>query len=955
MTDLSVGDFAAFFEAIHGVPPFPWQQALVERLARGEGWPALMDLPTGVGKTAALDAAIFHLALEASPTGTRTAPRRIVFVVDRRTIVDQAHRRAEKIARAIDDASGRSPVLQAVRARLRAMMRQPLGRESTLLVALLRGGMPKNDTWAKTPDQPVVAVSTVDQVGSRLLFRGYGVSHGMKPLHAGLLGNDVLWLLDEVHLSEPFRQTLAHVARSRGWATELVAGPFAVVEMSATPGRAKGDDVFGLGAADRKHPVLARRLMSRKPTSVVTDLKGAAFDQTVVREAKKAIEAGATAIGVVVNRVQAARELWRELDAKLKGADVELVTGRMRPLDRDALERRLRPRIGAGERVRGAGQRPSVVVATQCIAAGADFDFDVLVTEAASLDALRQRFGRLNRLGELDEARGAVLGRSGVLKGDPVYGDALAATLDWLSGQAALDFGPAHMRLPESPVLETLVTQTKDAPVMLPGHLDAWVQTAPMPEPDPDVALWLHGPQRGSPEVRLVWRADIARQGEPDRPVELDAARADEIAEVLAALPPTPGEALAVPLGALRRWLAGLPEPSLADVEGQVRSEDDDRADVARARLAVRWTRDGADVIRPDELRPDDTIVVPTSYGGLTRGTWDPSSGEPVADRAEEAWFLQRGRAALRLHPAVLGALAGPTLDEQQADRDVVGAWVEEVAGVASGVAGQMVSVLRREVAKRWRVLRVPRLDADDGEENCVVLGRKQHGVDAEGMSSAGEDGSFTGRPVTLAAHLRGVGEWAGDFARRVGLPDALIDDVTLAAAWHDAGKADRRFQRLLHGGDRFKTEVAEAPLAKSGVAQNDRRARKRAQKLSEYPPGARHEVLSVALLAGSEALRRRAHDWELVLHLVAAHHGYCRPWAPVVVDERPIEVELVHEGLTVRSATAHGLERFDSGIGERFWTLVRRYGWWGLAWLETLVRLGDHRRSEAEQLEEEA
>ena len=60
---LSAADFAAFFHAIHGHEPFPWQQALVDELAEKDEWREVLDLPTGSGKTAALDAAVFHLAL----------------------------------------------------------------------------------------------------------------------------------------------------------------------------------------------------------------------------------------------------------------------------------------------------------------------------------------------------------------------------------------------------------------------------------------------------------------------------------------------------------------------------------------------------------------------------------------------------------------------------------------------------------------------------------------------------------------------------------------------------------------------------------------------------------------------------------------------------------------------------------------------------------------------------
>ena len=118
IVDLVAADFAIFFRAIHGCPPFPWQQRLVDLLAEGDEWPDVLDLPTGSGKTAALDAAVFHMALRFECPAR--AALRIALVVDRRLVVDDAHKRATKIEKALDGAARAAEAECGVPAPLRA-------------------------------------------------------------------------------------------------------------------------------------------------------------------------------------------------------------------------------------------------------------------------------------------------------------------------------------------------------------------------------------------------------------------------------------------------------------------------------------------------------------------------------------------------------------------------------------------------------------------------------------------------------------------------------------------------------------------------------------------------------------------------------------------------------------------------------------------------------------------
>jgi CRISPR-associated endonuclease/helicase Cas3 len=979
-------DFPSFFRALWASPewpepqPFPWQTMLAELAAGGE-WPKAINLPTAGGKTACLDAAVFGLAATADQGAEKRLPRRIWFVVDRRIVVDETFDRAKEIASKLDASDG-GPLGEVAQT-----LRSLSGTGRPLAVARLRGGTWTSKDWARVPSQPTIICSTVDQVGSALLFRAYGHSDETASIYAGLAAHDSLIVLDEAHCAVPFMQTLEAVARYRKepWGERPLKTPFHYCVMSATPPEGIPEEaVFPRPperAAALDHPRLQKRLTARKLAALVKPVKGddPQFVIEAAQRAREYKEQGRLRVAVMVNRVATARNIANQLCSELgDAADTVLLTGRVRPLDRDVLLKQWKSLLKAGS-AKTPG-KPVIVVSTQCLEVGADFSFDALVTECASLDALRQRFGRLDRFGELGESSAAILIHERDTKRpkdevDPIYGKAIYETWVWLNepeqrladgivdfGFAALDARIDALRSTNPQRSATLLAPWDDAPVLLPAHLDLLCQTSPHPQPEPDVALFLHGKRQPAPEVRVVFRADL--KGE------------DEDIETLSLVPPTSSEVLAVPIYRLKAWLLQYDAEDVdGDVEGVREKQEDsfDTEQVAPARFVIWRGREHSEVTDDIErVRPNDLVVLRSSKQAISElgQTVDHPEGlgPDWLDLAEHAISQARGWAVLRVHRDVLEPLCGhasvaslvgladsdPTADEVRAALWTVleedGAKSQESEPMSSGFLPAWLKkiITSLQADRRLRVEEHPsgglimigkkKLDAGDGDSEDEQF------ADAEDLTSQAAE------PVLWQAHTAAVCACAREFAARC-LYDGASDAIMAAAQAHDLGKLDWRFQLLLHGGDESAASVG-APLAKSAELPERKRRRSEIRENARLPNGFRHEFLSMQLAEHFGLALRDEESRQLALHLIASHHGYARPFAPLVPDELVTQgqtrdlclsvagIEPVLSAAERRAMTP--AYRVDSGVAERFWRLTRRYGWWGLAYLEGVFRLSD-------------
>ena len=923
--------FADFYQAINRRPPFPWQARLAKQIADIDKWPAEVGVPTGVGKTACLDIAVWWLASQADRApARRTAPTRIWWVVNRRLLVDSTAEHAERLAKALADPgsaelSGQAEeVVAGVAERLSSLSADPT--PPPLDVIRLRGGVaPRTPA---DPSRPTILLCTLPMYGSRLLFRGYGST--LRPIDAAMAGTDSLVLLDEAHLA-PHLTTLIPALAECTPGAEAVLGESRsrarVTTLTAT-GNASGEP-FDLDEEDKANPIVRQRLHAAKPMEVrkfsvggaASHLADAAFD--LLSGAP-----GPAACLVFANTPKTAREAFESLHGKMTDgeADLLLLTGLSRESEAERVRAHILDPVDGMAATRLAGltrQRHLVVVATQTLEVGADLDADYLVTETCGVRALTQRLGRLNRFGHHSHARAVYVhlpaprqhrGRAaGGQESEnwPVYGREPAQVLQRLE-TACAGTQRCVVDLPPARVAEVLGVPEDDsgrAPEVLPGILWEWTKTTSLPEGEAPVEPYFSGIKGAQYAVSLIWRIHVPGEGERLWPRATDR------------------EAVDVPIGDVREAL----------------SADKDLRRLGPDGVTV-------EILTASSLQPGDQVILPADRGLLDRFGWNPTASECVVDVSLAGQGLPfDGKAIQRLCGVAMEqhirTALGATDEEEvdQAERD------EAVGAVLSAIrAAQTPPGWEKEEWAQFTESLRPAVEEARREVPRLRVRTPDRQRPSSDFSSEFDEMSLGPVAVELDAHGQEVGARARVIAQRIGLSPDLAAVVELAGALHDIGKSDTRFQRWLS---------PERPrgvlLAKSNTPRHRWEA---ARAVARWPLGGRHEDLSARLVrawleqdphwAGSEY-------YELLVHLVISHHGKGRPLVPPAPDGTDATVSSVVRNVQV-SAPAD-LAVVDWSQPRRFRQLNNRFGPWGLALLEAIVVRADHAVSAGAQLVQEA
>jgi len=401
--------FDGFFQKATGNSPYAYQSRLAGSDSGTTCNSQLINIPTGLGKTAAVVLAwLWNRVQLQNPKW----PRRLVYCLPMRTLVEQTQDEVKKW--------------------IAALHKDNLLHDKPPKVIILMGGEELDGgakDWDLYPEENAILIGTQDMLLSRALNRGYGMSRYRWPMHFGLLNNDCLWVMDETQLMGPGLSTACQLEAFRA-STASGCGSFGAAGsvtwyMSATSNlehlktREWRDAVrppdfeFGLTPEEKAAttgPIhQCRFAVKQLELESAASFADSTTSKSLVMALLKRHDKMLTAIAgnpklpartlIICSTVDHAVAVHALLAAeKLEGCDLLLLHSRFRPPERKEQMERLKVTDLA------AFPKGQIVVATQVIEAGVDVSSAILCSEIAPLASLVQRLGRLNRAGEFQNS-----------------------------------------------------------------------------------------------------------------------------------------------------------------------------------------------------------------------------------------------------------------------------------------------------------------------------------------------------------------------------------------------------------------------------------------------------------------------------------------------------------------------------------------------------------------------
>lgn len=878
------GWFENKFAALTGYIPFAWQKRLHHRLSRGE-IPSAIDLPTGLGKTSVLAIWLLSRAIQDN------LPRRLIYIVDRRTVVDQATSEAVKLRNALRNKAD----LSDLRSRL------GLNDDLPLIVSTLRGRFADNREWLSDPTAPAIIVGTIDMIGSRILFEGYGVSRGMRPFHAGLLGADTLAVLDESHLCPPFEALLRSVAEDRhlhpleGEPRQIIP-KFRLLPLSAT-GRSDHLDAFRLEPQDcTVDDLVKKRLMAEKKLKVV---RLDPYADLVAHLVDFAWKMGGTNNRVLIfcdlpaDAEKVERALREQGKREKVVLDTNLLVGARRVRERESLAFWLEKNgFLAGSQVKRAN--PAFLIATSAGEVGIDLDADHMTCDLASFERMVQRLGRVNRRGDgaatikvvaippkqpkqnsgaaqkqkYQEESALYNARTGILEHLPMIEDDLydvsPSALTELKALASDD-----RQIEEN--LRMATTPEPLRPALSRALVDAWSMTSLGQHTGrPEIGPWLRGWVDDKPQTVAAWRRYLPwRAGENPN--------IKEVKEFFEAAPIHLTEMLEAPTHKVRDTLIGR---AISSSRGM-------KSDTPAAII----------------LNGAGEIIGAFTVGDLAR------MADKSAKSERDALFLMLVGSEVVISQA-LGGLSDAGLlnaKENVAPATLDDGWTEdEIEAIGYRVHGP-----DQNNPKDWRIsysFDMSRNEDDKGLQRVTVSALRRKNAPRQG------DPAVSRTHQTISEHHKWAVDAVGDIAAAFNLSMEYRMMLITAARLHDTGKDRLVWQRAMNA------PLDGGPYAKT-TGGGDMRL------LGGY----RHELGSLGEAERDSELAKLPQDLrDLAFHLIASHHGYARPVIPPCDPDIPPSL----------------LNKLTTDAALRFARLQRRWGPWGLAWWESAFRSADWRAS---------